>query len=121
MGPARQLAVDQSLVKRYSIRAPAGVGRVGCDLNGVLVTLMMILQDERRNFRLLHKTFWRTPAEIYYSGQTRARGHVCHVQHVLHYVEHEVVFLFKTGRGNSHSDPTIGNCGTKNRHASFVS
>ena len=46
------------------ISASAGMGRVRRDLNCVLVTLMMVLEDERRNFGLLHKAFRRAATKM---------------------------------------------------------
>src|SRR5215210_2986388 len=94
--------------------------RVGRDLDRVLVTLMVVLEDERRNFCLLHKTFRRATAEIYHAREPRARSDVGHVQYVLNDVKHEVIFLFKTSGRDSDRDAAVSNCGAENRHASFI-
>src|SRR5258708_5505044 len=47
-----QLAVHQRLIKRDGAAAPAAVGRVGGDLNRVLVAVNLLLEDVRGHFCL---------------------------------------------------------------------
>src|SRR6266545_7505258 len=93
---------------------------VGSDLNGILVTLMVILEDEGRDLCLLNKTFRCATAQIDNPSKARARRDVCHVQHVLDDVKHEVVLLFKTRGGNSNRNAAIGDGRTKDRHSRFI-
>ena len=64
MRAAREFAVNQSFIKRHRVRPAAGMRRVGGDLNGVLVPVMMFFLQKRRDGRLLNKTLRRSTTEI---------------------------------------------------------
>ncbi len=108
MRAASEFSVNQSFIKANRVGPPAWMRGVGRDLNRILVTLMVILEDERRNLSLLNKTLRSAATEIDDSGETRAGGDVCHVEHVVDLVEDEVVLLFETRGGNSNGDAAIG-------------
>jgi hypothetical protein len=67
MRTAREFAVYQSFVKPDGIGSAARMRRIGCDLNGVFVTLMMVLQNERRNLSLLNKTLGSATTQVNYA------------------------------------------------------
>src|SRR5215813_1727697 len=95
--------------------------RVGSDLHGVFVTVMLLFEDIRSRLALLNKTLRRAPTEIYNTRNSCFAVDVHHVEYILDDIEHEVVLLLKSRSGNTHGDTAIGNRGAEDRHAGFIS
>src|ERR1044071_5323811 len=109
MRAARELSINQSLIKRNSIRSTTRMRGVRRNLDRILVPVMMFLLQERRERRLLNETLRRPAAEIEYPGNTRVDHHIHHVQHILDDVEQETVLFLEARPCNSHCETTIRN------------
>src|SRR5262249_1633834 len=120
MRAARELAVDQSLVKRHCIGSTSRMRSVSRDLNRVLVPVMMVLLEERRERGLLDKTLRRAATEIEYSRHARVHHHGHHIKHILNHVEHETVLLLESRARNPDRQTTVSNRRTEDRHLLFV-
>src|ERR1044072_8296963 len=116
MRAARELSVNQTLIKRDGIRPATGMWGVGRDLNRVLVSVMMLLLHERRERGLLNKTLRGATTEIQDTRHARVSHDIHHVQHVMNEIEHEVVVLYKTSPGDTECETTVDNCRTEDRY-----
>ena len=61
---APKFAEDQRLVESHGARAAAGMRRVGGNLNRVLMTVHLLLEDMGRHFCLTNKTLGDAAAQI---------------------------------------------------------
>src|SRR6185436_20321110 len=95
--------------------------RVSSYLNCILVTMMMVLGYEGRNFGLLNKAFRSSTAEIDNSCDSSTSCDVHHVENVLDDIEHKVILLLKAGRCDTYSNATVGYGWTKDRNSRLVS
>src|ERR1044072_95645 len=107
MRAARELSVNQTLIKRDGIRPATGMWGVGRDLNRVLVSVMMLLLHERRERGLLNKTLRGAATEIQDTGHARVSHDIHHAQHILNEIEHEFFLLFKPSPGDTDCETTV--------------
>src|SRR5262245_10342614 len=94
--------------------------RVGGNLNRILMTEHLLFEDVRSHFSLPHKTLRDAAAEIDQAGHARAQSYLRQVEHVLHKIKREVVFLFETRARDADRDPTVADARTEYRHTRFV-
>src|SRR4030095_12476043 len=88
---ASQLSVHQRFIKRNRAGTTAGVRGIGGKVNGILVTVNLLLEDVRRHFSLAQKALGDAAADIDHAGDPGANRYLGHVQHVLHDVELKVI------------------------------
>ncbi len=97
------------------------MGSVRRDLNGILMPVMMLLRQKRRDCGLLNEALGCSTAEIDDSTDTSVGHNVHHVENVLDDIEHEIILFLEAGAGDTDGKAAIGDSRTENRHARLVS